>query len=226
MIGGNSLWHLVAQSDVITKIVLYILLCMSIACWSLFLYKYILIRIKKRQLNKALVALKEVNTIQDLLKVTNALAGTFPGYFLSKIMLGVKQSIQGAQAAGMVHLDTQATDYIEEQMDQVIDELIYKEQNYVAILSTSAEASPLLGLFGTVWGLIHSFMRINELQSADIMTVAPGIAEALITTLAGLLVAIPAVIMTHYISRQIYALEYKLMVCAQKCSAVLIHFRK
>ena len=71
------------------------------------------------------------------------------------------------------------------------------------MLSVSAAVSPLLGLFGTVWGLVHAFVRIGELQTADIATVAPGIAEALITTLAGLMVAIPALVMYHYVANKI-----------------------
>ena len=77
------------------------------------------------------------------------------------------------------------------------------EESYLPFLFTSASVSPLLGLFGTVWGLVHAFIRISEKQSADITTVAPGIAEALITTLAGLLVAVPALVMYHYLIAQI-----------------------
>jgi biopolymer transport protein ExbB len=72
--------------------------------------------------------------------------------------------------------------------------MTYNESTSAA-LSTTASVAPLLGLFGTVWGLVHAFMNIAATQSADITAVAPGIAEALITTIAGLLVAIPALVM-------------------------------
>ena len=68
-------------------------------------------------------------------------------------------------------------------MDRILDDMIGNEESYLPVLSTSAAISPLLGLFGTVWGLIHSFISISQRGSADIVTVAPGIAEALITTL-------------------------------------------
>ena len=89
------------------------------------------------------------------------------------------------------------------------------------MLSVSAAVSPLMGLFGTVWGLIHAFVRIGELQSADIATVAPGIAEALITTLAGLMVAIPALAMYHYVANKIRATERQLFVCADQISMIM-----
>jgi len=89
------------------------------------------------------------------------------------------------------------------------------------IFTATIAISPLLGLFGTVWGLIHAFMRISEKQSADIATVAPGIAEALITTLAGLMVAIPAVVMLCYLQSQVRALEYYALRLADTLSMTL-----
>jgi biopolymer transport protein TolQ len=78
-----------------------------------------------------------------------------------------------------------------------------KLQSSMPMLATAANASPLIGLLGTVWGIMYSFIRISELGSATISTVAPGIAEALITTIAGLLVAIPAMIGHNFLSLEI-----------------------
>jgi len=92
------------------------------------------------------------------------------------------------------------------------------EESYLWILSTSAAAATLLGLFGTVWGLIHAFLRISQKQSADIVTVAPGIAEALMTTLVGLIVAIPALILFNYLSVQVRRMEgYYMEIAAEFC---------
>ena len=67
-------------------------------------------------------------------------------------------------------------------------------QKGMGILATAAGVSPLLGLLGTVWGIIYAFINIGQQGSASIDTVAPGVAEALITTLVGLSVAIPALV--------------------------------
>lgn len=99
---------------------------------------------------------------------------------------------------------------------QTFEELVLQEERYMPFLYASAGVSTLIGLFGTVWGLIHAFVRIGEYQSADIATVAPGIAEALITTLAGLIVAIPAFLMFHYLTVQNRKLEYQLSVFADR----------
>lgn len=68
---------------------------------------------------------------------------------------------------------------------------------------------------------MHAFIRISEKQSADIATVAPGIAEALITTLAGLLVAIPALVMYHYLMSQVRIIERQLFVIADKFNYIV-----
>jgi biopolymer transport protein TolQ len=108
-----------------------------------------------------------------------------------------------------------------EHIDQTVDAFIEQEKQYLPLLATCAGVAPLLGLFGTVWGLVHAFLRISEKQIADIVTVAPGIAEALITTLAGLIVAIPALIMFNYLQVQVRTLEQLLVVLAQKIGGIM-----
>jgi biopolymer transport protein TolQ len=75
-----------------------------------------------------------------------------------------------------------------------------KLQKGMGILATTANVSPLIGLLGTVWGIMYSFINIGERGSVSIDVVAPGIAEALITTLAGLCVAIPAMVGHNFLS--------------------------
>ncbi len=75
-----------------------------------------------------------------------------------------------------------------------------KLQRGMGVLAMTANVSPLIGLLGTVWGIMYSFINISQKGSASIDTVAPGIAEALITTLAGLCVAIPAMVGHNFLS--------------------------
>ncbi len=76
-------------------------------------------------------------------------------------------------------------------------------ERYLILLSTAVTISPFLGLLGTVWGIMSSFWGMASMQSANLTVVAPGIAEALITTIAGLATAIPAVIFYNMIVRKI-----------------------
>jgi biopolymer transport protein TolQ len=80
----------------------------------------------------------------------------------------------------------------------------------VPFLATTGNTTPFIGLFGTVWGIMHSFRSIGLKGSANLAVVAPGISEALIATAAGLAVAIPAVIAFNYFNQKIRVIESEL----------------
>jgi len=208
---GNSVWQLIIQSDMISKLVLLLLLAMSIACWTIFLYKLVLLRLKQRHMRKAFETLKSMNSVQDMVAASSQMNNTIAGYFMAKNVAFIQSIL-----AGKSHLTHQDWEIVQQHMYQTVDNMVYNDEAYMSALSTSAAVSPLLGLFGTVWGLVHSFIRISEKQSADIVTVAPGIAEALITTLAGLMVAIPALMMFNYIQLYMRQLEQQYNSLADK----------
>jgi len=219
MVLGNSLWQLIVQSDIVTKIVLLFLLGMSVICWAIFFYKLVLLRIKKKEMKVALGAMKQANSMEKLLQVASTYAKTLPGYYLSKNLVFLKSLLD--TDPGKQKLNDRECELMQNHIIQNVDEMILQEESYLAVLSTTAAASPLIGLFGTVWGLVHSFVRISELQAADITVVAPGIAEALITTLAGLMVAIPVIIMYSCLSSQIRNLEQSFISLSDRVSFVL-----
>jgi len=216
---GNSLWMLVAQSDYITKLVLLILLGLSVICWTIFLYKVILLYIKKNQLKLLAKRLSSISTFDELRGLALAFNDTLPGYFLRKNFGSLKMYLEGEPNKSS--LNEREIVSLQQQVEQSVDDILQTEESYLPFLFTSASVSPLLGLFGTVWGLVHAFIRISEKQSADITTVAPGIAEALITTLAGLLVAIPALVMYHYLMSEIRTIERQLFILADKFSFIV-----
>ncbi|HEV2916905.1 MAG TPA: MotA/TolQ/ExbB proton channel family protein [Candidatus Babeliales bacterium] len=205
---GNSLWRLVSQSDTVSKAVLIILLLLSIVCWTIFLFKIIVLHLKCKQLAQAHHELESVRTVDQLLIVASKQHGTIAGYYLSRIMVFLKillESRTDHMQKGI--LQESEWDVLQRQIAQALDIVMSYEESYVSWLSTSAAVAPLLGLFGTIWGLVHAFMSISELQTADIATVAPGIAEALITTLAGLMLAIPALVMFNIVQRYLRTME-------------------
>jgi len=78
---------------------------------------------------------------------------------------------------------------------------------HLSFLATTGSATPFIGLFGTVWGIMSSFHEIGKVGAASLAVVAPGISEALVATAAGLAVAIPAVIFYNYYSNQVAEME-------------------
>jgi len=217
---GNSLWYLIAQSDAMSKGVLLILLGMSIACWAVFLCKIFLVLAKKRQLAEVLKEMQHVTSIEQFVALAAANKGNIAGYFLSK-NLNYLKSLIAKSSFDAANRDSVVWDQFQNHLDQTVDNLIVQEESYVSLLQTSAGVSPLLGLFGTVWGLVHSFIRISEKQSADLATVAPGLSEALITTLAGLMVAIPAMVMYNIVIVQIKKVEYQLIELSDTTSSLV-----
>ena len=210
MFVGNSLWQLIRQTDGISKTVLLILLIMSIICWTVFLCKAILLYLKKRDLTLLFDQAKRAKTLDELDAVSSRYAGTLPGYFLTHNLAYIREVLEERTQRKLVDNDNDIT-RINYYIEQSIDQLVVDSEHYLSVLSTSAAVAPLLGLFGTVWGLIHAFISISEAQMADISTIAPGIAEALTTTLVGLLVAIPALVMMNYLMAQVRYIENQLI---------------
>ncbi len=208
--GTNIIWNLIAQSDLVTKIVMGSLFFMSVICWAVALYKLILLRIKKHQCDLVLSEMKAATNLSQVLAIAQDHKKTLPGYVLVQLLAYAKQA-----------KEHQTTEYFQLQAEGVLDDVMYHEEAYTPILSISASISTLLGLFGTVWGLIHAFVRISEKQSADIVAVAPGISEALITTIAGLFVAIPALIFSQYIMIRMKDIEYVLMNMTDKVTMLV-----
>ncbi len=210
MASSNIIWSLIAQSDFLTKIVMGSLFFMSIICWAVALYKLILLKIKKHQCDAVLSEMKAATNLSQVLVIAQDHKKTLPGYVLVQLLAFAKQA-----------KEHQTTELFALQADGVLDDVMYHEEAYTSILSVSASISTLLGLFGTVWGLIHAFVRISEKQSADIVAVAPGISEALITTIAGLFVAIPALIFSQYIMVRMKDIEYSLLTITDKVTTLV-----
>lgn len=188
---SGGLWSLVKQSDTTSAVILLILLLVSILCWSLFLYT--LIRIREQRWHLVRLT-KKIATSNDLTLITHG--HQHLDTLASRYCVRVSELVQ--QVGSVRMLDDRGWELLQQQLAQRAEQLVAQQESAATILSTSASIAPLLGLLGTVWGLVHAFMNIAATQSADITAVAPGIAEALITTIAGLLVAIPALGMYNW----------------------------
>jgi biopolymer transport protein TolQ len=219
---GNSLWQLVYQSDAVSKCVLLILFIMSVICWAIFIGKSAILLLKQRQFKKINTQLHKAKTISDLADITTTAHATAPGFFITKTLSFLKELCGDATDK---KLNTHEWELVERNIDSTIETLLIHNEEYLSLLSSSAAVAPLLGLFGTVWGLIHSFMRISETQIADIATIAPGIAEALITTIAGLIVAIPALVMFNFLHAQARTLEHSIITFAERMTFILQQLR-
>ncbi len=204
---GSTLWQLIVKSDFITQLVLAFLCSMSCLSWIIFLYKSYSFFQKRNQINKVTLLIKKSHSLSDMQNKIEMLG-------VGELYLCVKSIIE--ECLPLIKLYQKPVEQSNASMriqqiklciQSCLEEESDKEETLVWVLSTVASAATLLGLFGTVWGLIHAFLSISQKQSADIVTIAPGIAQALITTLVGLLVAIPALILFNYLSMQLVKVE-------------------
>ena len=192
---GSSIWGLVYHSDGMSYGVLITLACMSIISWSIFFYRLLTSIRTRYQVHRFMHEMCAAKDTKELKVLLRAVRGGTLGAFTDELLRGVEH--------GSVSDDV---------IDRAIDSAVASEETLLPFLATSAAVAPLLGLFGTVWGLVNAFMKIGQEQTTDITVVAPGISQALITTLAGLMVAIPALAMYNYLLARIRGTERKLLL--------------
>jgi len=203
-------WQLIAQTDIMTKFILLGLFVASVACVAIIAFKIISFRRQKQQLDLLLKRLRSIRQFADLVGVAKEFKESMGGRLLLENISELRVILDEAKKEGGTHLSQKDLENLEHLVEQSTLSLLLEEETYLPVLGSCAAVGPLVGLFGTIWGLIHAFLDISQEHSSDIATVAPGMAEALITTLGGLIVAIPAMIAFHYFSNELRKLEFQL----------------
>ena len=213
-----SIIQLILEASLIVKLVMILLLATSIASW-------VVIFEKQRSVKEAT---KEYEELEDLFWSGKELDEV--GRILSKsfdtsrgpttvFLSGLKEFRRSQQRTSNLSLTPAELASRSMRIAQVreIDRL---ERN-LAFLATTGSTSPYVGLFGTVWGIMNSFLSLGSIQTATLALVAPGIAEALVATAMGLFAAIPAVIAFNRYSDQINRLEVSLDTFIEEFSGIL-----
>jgi biopolymer transport protein TolQ len=198
----SNAWDMVADATITTKIILAVLLVFSIASWVLIIWKWIQFR-RVHLLEEEF--LSEVAQSQHLDEAYKAVIILPDSPYLRVFRHGMN-FFRGLRPRSR-NPDAGLSAAQVETLRLVLDKEIVGERDFMAHglpwLATIATVSPLLGLMGTVVGVMDAFVGISVQGTANITAVAPGIAEALITTVTGLAVAIPAVIGYNYFASRL-----------------------
>jgi len=183
-----SIPQLIADASLFSKAVLLLLAGMSVYSWAVLWDRLRLFGRVRMQDARFLQAFRTAESAADL----RMMAMQHPLSVLAKTSLaGQKASEQHtAEAVGAAA----RFDLVQRAMDRAADEATNQLERHVGFLATTGSVAPFIGLMGTVWGVMVSFVNIGAQGSATLVVVAPGIAEALIATIAGLAAAIPSVI--------------------------------
>lgn len=182
-----------------------ILVFFSIWSWAIFFKKVYDLRVTKR---KSLEFLNSFRFSADIEKIYN-LGYPLNGNIYGRVLKSGLEEVKFLKA-NLSGKALEMADNIKLAMDRTKATEIESLENNLPFLGTIVAASPFLGLLGTVWGIMEAFLEIRARGSAHIMVVAPGITDALISTVYGLLVAIPALVFNNLLRSQIIRIDSEL----------------
>ena len=213
---GTNPLELIANSGYVAKVVLLSLSLMSVFCWAIIFYKLWTFRRADRQSGSFLEVFRRSNKFSEVQAVCRSLSesplvGLFQAGY-AELSTQLRQSSSSeepvASAAanprgGAARPMLKSLTAVDRALMRASTVEMTKLESRIAFLATTASIAPFVGLFGTVWGIMEAFLAIGEQGSTSLGVVAPGIAEALITTAAGLAAAIPAVIAYNQLSHRV-----------------------
>jgi biopolymer transport protein TolQ len=200
--------HLIAGSGAVARLVLAILLGFSVLALSVMIDRFRLFKRARRGSFAFLEAMDQTRNLADLRdRADRYLGSPLVPLFKAGFKELTSQALGGDErrfpASGPMVTEGQIGKNLE-RIRRVLDRVALSENErleaYLPVLATTGAVTPFVGLFGTVWGIMNAFTRIGAQGSASLAAVAPGISEALITTAAGLIPAISAVIAYNYFS--------------------------
>ncbi len=195
----SNLWSMIMNNDIFSKMILACIVMLSAYCWAIMYKKWRRFSTLRHQSEKILTYAKGKSAIQVLkvqIKATD--------HPLARILTIIKESILSAEGHTVEPM------ILQEEINGAISEIMEYEERHIDMLATISTITPFMGLLGTVWGITDSFWQIGKQASANIAVVAPGLSAALITTLFGLVAAIPACLGYNDFSGELRHLEGEL----------------
>ena len=213
-----SLWGLFLEADIVVKLVMVILLIASVWVWAIIIEKVLSLRRVNREATEFEDSFWSGGSLDDLYEregadPSNPIAAVF-GAAMSEWKRSVRISGVDIGHTG-----------VKERVDRAMNVTIMREmerlERYMIFLASVGSTAPFVGLFGTVWGIMHSFSAIAAMHNTDLAVVAPGIAEALFATAIGLVAAIPAVLAYNKLSNDLGRFAARLEGFGSEFSAIL-----
>jgi biopolymer transport protein TolQ len=190
---------LIVDASLIVQGVLLILVFFSVFSWAIIVFKRKTLRSANSQSKKFLKIFQESKNLSEV----NRAAKTYQASPLAVLFRSGYKELAYQSQSSKGHISPKKLETVNRALVKTSNQEISRLEKRMSFLATTGSVTPFIGLFGTVWGIMDAFQRIGIVRSAGLDTVAPGIAEALIATAAGLFAAIPAVIAYNYFLHQI-----------------------
>ncbi len=203
----------------VVKAVLLVLLLFSVVSWGIILHKWRTLRRAERESKLFLKLFWEGSRLDAIFSASEGLkespvAEVFRAGYIELVKIKKSQAASeqrqavgaGGLAAAVVTTELGGVDNVSRALRRAAASELTRLESFLSFLATTGSATPFIGLFGTVWGIMTAFLGIGQAGAATLAVVAPGIAEALIATAVGLAAAIPAVVAYNYFLNRVKVL--------------------
>ena len=207
-----SPWGMYKNADIVVKIVMIGLAIASIITWTIGIAKGFEVLGAKRRLRVEIANLKKARTLKEASE-TAAKEGTLAHLLVQDALEEMRLSANSREKEGI-------KERVSFRLERLVAACGRNMSSGTGVLATIGSTAPFVGLFGTVWGIMNSFIGIAKTQTTNLAVVAPGIAEALLATALGLVAAIPAVVIYNVFARSITG--YKAQVADASAEVLLL----
>ena len=207
-----SPWGMYKNADIIVKIVMIGLAIASIITWTIWIAKGFEVLGAKRRLRSEIASLKKARTLKEASESATK-EGTLAHLLVQDALEEMRLSANSREKEGI-------KERVSFRLERLVAACGRNMSSGTGILATIGSTAPFVGLFGTVWGIMNSFIGIAKTQTTNLAVVAPGIAEALLATALGLVAAIPAVVIYNVFARSITG--YKAQVADASAEVLLL----
>ena len=193
---GTNVWTMFQQADVVVKVVMIGLIIASVLTWTIWLAKTFELYTARRRLRAGFVRMSQATTLHEALAANGLNDAT------ARALLAAADD-EWQRSEGLRDDRDGVKERIASHLDRIEAASGRRMTRGTGLLATIGSTAPFVGLFGTVWGIMNSFLGIAATHTTNLAVVAPGIAEALLATTCGLFAAIPAVVIYNYFARQV-----------------------
>jgi biopolymer transport protein TolQ len=189
---NSNLLTLIVTAGPVTHLVLLVLLLLSVISWAIILYKWRVLRKAVAENRRFLAFFRKLEDLAELKTRAEYLGYSPLAYVFLEVYTYLQPYLDAENGRELSMRSVQGW------LRTAIEVQVIRLEQYLSFLATTGNVSPFIGLFGTVLGIMGSFQAIGRQGTASIAAVAPGVAEALLATAAGLFAAIPAVVAYNY----------------------------
>ena len=216
--GDLSLWGLFAQADIVVKLVMILLILASVWVWAIVFEKWQSLRAANRAADVFEDKFWSGGSLEDLYEQE----GTKPTHPMAAVFgAAMGEWRRSVRTAGADVARSSVNSRVDRTVGLTVQREMDRLERWMVFLASVGSTAPFIGLFGTVWGIMHSFSAIATMHNTSLAVVAPGIAEALFATAIGLVAAIPAVLAYNKISNDLSRFAARLEGFGTEFAAIL-----